>query len=197
MASGRPVPWVGDVAARTSSRSPPPPTARSVEGERVTESGHCWAARIKPHVPLLFTARHQYLMVLTDRRLLLFKRRRKALRASDLVLGKRYEAFSLGRVRRTFPLASVRAEASNGARMVFEFRPGQRHLSGALAARLSPAPPPPTPDPVAATAEVNPWRGDTTEPVAAVTPIDAPARAGPVGPSQEETNFWGPPARGA
>jgi hypothetical protein len=177
-----------------------------VEGERVTEFGTCWAARIKPRVPLLFTARRQYLMVLTDRRLLLFKRRRKALRASDLVLGKRYEAFSLGRVRRTFPLASVRAEASNGARMVFEFRPGQRHLSGALAARLSPAPPPPTPDPVTATPDVDPRRADptdstdatdSTKPVAAVSPIDAPARSGPVGPSQEETSFWGPPARGA
>jgi len=178
-----------------------------VDGERVTEFGTCWAAQLKRRVPLLVTARRQYLMVLTDRRLLLFnRRRRKPLRASDLVIGKRYEAFSLSRVRRALPLYSVRVAANNGARMVFEFRPGQRHVGGALVARLTPAQPalpppasPPTPPP---TPGGGTGPGEVTE---ATNPVDATVQTLPTAPSRdrdtrdaaEETNFWGPSTRGS
>jgi hypothetical protein len=111
-----------------------------VDGERVVEHGICWAAQLKPRVPLWMQARHQFLMVLTDRRLLLFARRRRALQASDLVIGKRYEAFTLEPVRRSWPLFQVRVQAANGTRMVFEFRPRQRQVGGALVARLTPKP---------------------------------------------------------
>jgi hypothetical protein len=192
-----------------------------VDGERVTEFGTCWAAQLKHRVPVLVTARRQYLMVLTDRRLLLFtRRRRKALRASDLVIGKRYEAFSVSKVRRALPLFSVRVEASNGARMVFEFRPGQRQLGGALVARLTPAQPalPAAPDltptPVAPTLGGRAWPGDDTDATKpidapdsrrpdATRPGDAPIQAGPAAATNardaaaEETTFWGPSTRGA
>jgi hypothetical protein len=114
-----------------------------VEGERVAEHGMCWAAQRKARVPLWLQARRQFLMVLTDRRLLLFARHRGAVQASDLVIGKRYEAFTLDRVHGSRPLFQVRVLGANGTRMVFEFRPGQRNLGGALVARLTPKPPPP------------------------------------------------------
>jgi hypothetical protein len=114
-----------------------------VDAERVVEHGTCWAAQRKARVPLWLQARRQFLVVMTDRRLLLFTRRRRALQASDLVIGKRYEAFTLERVHRSRPLFQVRVQVANGTRMVFEFRPGQRHLGGALVARLTPKPPPP------------------------------------------------------
>jgi len=174
-----------------------------VDNERVTEFGPCWAAELKPRVPLLVTARRQYLMVLSDRRLLLFTRRwrRKRLQARDLVIGKRYEAFSVSRVRRARPLYSVRVTATNGSQMVFEFRLGQRHLGGALVARLTPAQPalPPGSSPVPAPAGGGRDRpGDAT---AATNPVDAPAQTPPTSPrdagdGHEETDFWGPPTRG-
>jgi len=131
-----------------------------VEGEQVTEFGTCWAAQIKPRAPVLFTRRRLYLMVLTDRRLLLFKRRlRRPPQPSDLVIGKRYESFTLVKTRRGFPLMQVRVAGSNEIRMVFEFRPAQRQLGGALAARLTPRSsrpaadePAPSPDDTAAAA---------------------------------------------
>ena len=171
-----------------------------VDNERVTEFGPCWAAELKPRVPLLVTARRQYLMVLSDRRLLLFTRRwrRKRLAARDLVIGKRYEAFSVSRVRRARPLYSVRVTATNGAQMVFEFRLGQRHLGGALVARLTPAqpalPPRVVPDPRARSGVGGTDRGDAT---AATNPVDAPVQTLPTSPrdgrdAAEETDFWGP-----
>ncbi len=177
-----------------------------VDGERVTEFGTCWAAQRKPRLPLLFTARRRYLMVLTDRRLLLFTRRRwgRSLQLRDLVLGKRYEAFALTKVRRSFPLSSIQAEAHSGVRMIFEFSPGQRHLRGGLLARLTPAPPIPTDEPAlvpgpGAAAET----AENAEPAQAteVTGRDGstggdPPSEPPAGSGDDEQRFWGPPTRG-
>ena len=151
----------------------------------------------------MVTARRQYLMVLTDRRLLLFtRRRRRALRASDLVIGKRYEAFSLSRVRKSLPLYSVRVEANNGTRMVFEFRPGQRHLGGALVARLTPAPAVSAPPPAAPALAGRAWpaqahRTDATEPIDVTAPTMPTRRTDPTDPAGDEQTFWGPSTRGA
>ena len=46
----------------------------------------CWAALRRPKVPLFILGRHQYDVVLTDRRLLLFSRRRRKLQADDVVV---------------------------------------------------------------------------------------------------------------
>jgi hypothetical protein len=107
-----------------------------VEGERVVAYGFCWAAQLR-RVPLLFLARHRYVMVLTNRRLLLFPRRGRHLpRPTDLVLGKRYEWFQLGRVRRARPMLQVLVTTGNGARMIFEFPPSRRELARTLTAHL-------------------------------------------------------------
>jgi hypothetical protein len=108
-----------------------------VDGETITSKGMCWAARRRGRIPLSLLARRQYLLALTDRRVLVFERGRRP-KPSDLVLGKRYETFALEGVRRGFPLLQVRVRAANGNRMVFEFRPGQRELGGELVARLTP-----------------------------------------------------------
>lgn len=115
-----------------------------VDGERVIEYGHCWAAQRRDRLPLVFAGRREFLMVLTDRRVLLFARRaRHGVQPSDLVIGKRYETFTLERVRRARPLLQLRVQATNGSRMVFEFRPGRRHVGEALVHRLDPRAPVP------------------------------------------------------
>jgi len=128
-----------------------------VPGERITSRGTCWAAQTPPKKPLLLVARRQYLIVLTDRRVLVFHRRRGAASSSDLVIAKRYEAFTLERVARARPLLQVRLRASNGNQFVFEFRPRQRELGGELVARLTPRAPDTTLD-------------DTLDDTTAVTP---------------------------
>jgi len=122
-----------DAAARIRSAAEPV----LVDGERITGFGQCWGAQVRGKVPLLLRARRQYLMALTDRRLLLFERKRRPA-PRDLVLGKRYEAFTLERVRRRRPLLQITVNAANGTRMAFEFRPGQRDVGGELIARLTP-----------------------------------------------------------
>jgi hypothetical protein len=109
-----------------------------VEGEQVVASGFCWAAQLG-RVPLLFLGRRRYAMVLTDRRVLLFPRRRRVPRPSDLVLGKRYEWFQLGTVRRARPLLQVLVATGGGTRMVFEFPPRRRELARTLTAHLGDA----------------------------------------------------------
>lgn len=173
-----------------------------VEGERVVEFGTCWATQRKPRLPLLFHARRQVLMVLTDRRLLLFARRRSgALHATDLVIGKRYEAFTLEQIRRGRPLYQVRVRGTNGALMIFEFRPGVRHLAGALVARLTP--PRDAPEPVSA-----PSSAPAPAPAPTEAPTDPQPVASPTGPAPsppggdapanpDEQMFWGPPTRGS
>ncbi len=107
-----------------------------VEGERVVAYGLCWAAQLR-RIPLVLLGRRRYLLLLTNRRVLLFARRGRHLpRPSDLVIGKRYEWFKLGRVRRARPLMQVLVTTGNGARMIFEFPPRRRELGRTLVGRL-------------------------------------------------------------
>jgi hypothetical protein len=125
-----------------------------VPGEHITSRGYCWAVQCRSKVPLLFAARRQYVMVLTDRRLLLFTPSRRGPGASDLVIAKRYETFTLESVRRVRPLMQVCARAANGNRMVFEFRANHRELGGELVARLTPRAPDPELDTATSDAEM-------------------------------------------
>jgi hypothetical protein len=111
--------------------------------ERLTNTGIGWAAPRRDNVPLLFQGRRQYWVALTDRRLLVFERRRRGPSVDDLVLGKRYDFFTLEAVKKLRPLLQVRIKGANGSRQVLEFRPGQRGLGGELARRLGSTPPPP------------------------------------------------------
>ena len=111
--------------------------------ERVIEYGPCWAAPLRAGVPLLLVARRQLLMVLTDRRLLLVAHWRRGLRPRDLVIGKRYDAFTLLELHKARPLLQLLVELSPGAQMVLEFRPRRRRLGELLAHRLDPSVRPP------------------------------------------------------
>jgi hypothetical protein len=126
------------VARDTTSRIQAAAEAILVPGEHVTGSAPCWATERRGRVPLLFLSRQQYVMALTDRRVLIFRRTRKP-SPQDLVMGKRYESFTLEGVRRRRFLMQVEVRAANGNRQVFEFRPGQRDLGGELIARLTPS----------------------------------------------------------
>ncbi len=77
-------------------------------------------------------------MALTDRRVLVFERSRRGPTPADLVVGKRYDTFTLERVKRRRPLLQVLVRAASGNRMVFEFRPAQRRMGTDLAKQLQP-----------------------------------------------------------
>jgi len=109
-------------------------------GERLASTAIGWAAQLRPRVPLVFLGRRQYWFVLTDRRLLVFGRRRGGPTADDLVLGKRYTFFTLERVHRLRPLFQLRIQGANDSRLVLEFRPRQRSVAAELAARLTRSP---------------------------------------------------------
>jgi hypothetical protein len=109
-------------------------------GERLDSTAIGWAAQLRPRVPLVFLGRRQYWFVLTDRRLLVFGRRRGGPTADDLVLGKRYAFFTLERTRWLRPLFQHRIRGANDSRLVLEFRPRQRSVAAELAARLTPTP---------------------------------------------------------
>ena len=112
--------------------------------ERVEARGICWAVVRRPKVPLLILGRHQYDVVLTDRRMLLFSRRRRRLQADDVALAKRYSSLTLDSARAGFPLARHHITTDTGRRLVIEWRPRHRAIaqrfSTALSAQRAPAP---------------------------------------------------------
>ena len=114
--------------------------------ERIEARGVCWAAMRRPKVPLLILGRHQYDVVLTDRRVLMFsRRRRRRLNADDVAFAKRYSGITLESGRgRGFPLARHRIATDTGRRLVIEWRPRYRDLArrftAALTAPRTPAP---------------------------------------------------------
>jgi hypothetical protein len=112
--------------------------------ERVEARGVCWAAVRRPKVPLLILGRHQYDVVLTDRRVLMFSRRRRRLRPDDVAFAKRYSALTLeSGPSAGFPLARHRIATDTGRRLVIEWRPRHqalaRRFTAALTASASPA----------------------------------------------------------
>ena len=189
------------MARDTTSRIQAAADAVLVPGERVTGSAPCWATQRRGRVPLLFLARQQYVMALTDRRVLIFRRSRKP-SPKDLVMGKRYESFVLEGVRRRRFLMQVMVRAANGNRQVFEFRPGQRDLGGELIARLTPslAAPLRTSEPDSQPQDPAPFESlaaataltDASPPEsdpAASAPTSSPDPASPSDPVS--TEFWG------
>ena len=105
--------------------------------ERVEGRGVCWAAVRRPKVPLLVLGRHQYDVVLTDRRILMFSRRhRRQLRPDDVAFAKRYTALTLDSARGGFPLTRHHIVTDTGRRLVVEWRPRHRALARRLTAAL-------------------------------------------------------------
>jgi len=110
-----------------------------------------------------------------------FARRRGGPEAPDLVIGKRYDTFTLERVRRRRPLLQVVLRAANGNRLVFEFRRHQRELAGELIARLTP-PRLTKPDGAPDGAPGDAADGGTTR---------APSTGEEPADTNEDTVFWG------
>ena len=108
-------------------------------GERVEARGVCWAAVRRPKVPLLHLGRHQYDVVLTDRRMLMFSRRRRRLRPDDVAFAKRYSSLTLESARGGFPLARHHVTTDTGRRLVIEWRPQHRALAQRLGTTLASA----------------------------------------------------------
>ena len=107
-----------------------------LDGEGVTHRGVCWAAVRRGHVPLLLLGRHQYDVVLTDRRILLFARRRRRLRANDVAFAKRFSSLTF-EASPPRVLLQQRIRTDTGARLVIEWRPGHRELGRVLEAELA------------------------------------------------------------
>jgi hypothetical protein len=105
--------------------------------ERVEARGVCWAALRRPKVPLFILGRHQYDVVLTDRRLLLFSRRHRKLQADDVAFAKRYSALTLDSTRAGFPLARHHITTDTGRQLVLEWRPRYRALARRVTAALT------------------------------------------------------------
>jgi len=137
------------------------------EDEAILACGPCWAVQLRPRASLLFLARHQYLLALTDRRVVAVRRRRRA-RAEDLILAKRYSNFVLERDRRHRLLRQLTLRSANGGHLVLEFRPAQHGLAGDLAGRVS-----------------GPTDGSVLVPTGTAAPAaDAPADAGAAEPQR-------------
>lgn len=109
-----------------------------VEGERLVARGHCWATRLLSGERLLLLARKQYLLALTDRRLLAFERKRRGVNAEHLVLARPYGVYELELVRSRWPMRQVVLADPSGDRLVFEFRPRQHDLARRLVSRFAP-----------------------------------------------------------
>ena len=108
--------------------------------EEVEAHGVCWAAVRRPKVPLLLLGRHQYDVVLTDRRMLMFSRRRqRRLRPEDVAFAKRFSSLTLESARFGFPLARHHVTTDTGRRVVIEWRPRHRALARRFSAALAPA----------------------------------------------------------
>jgi hypothetical protein len=131
--------------------------AVAVRDEQVLDAGVVWAASVTPGTGLLFRARRQYLIAVTDRRLLVFepraKRRRDALGAADLVMGKRYEFFTVDRRRRYPTLLQLVLRGENDSGLVLEFRARHRALGRTLEQHLT------TPNPAGVPAGVGAGAG--------------------------------------
>jgi hypothetical protein len=109
------------------------------KGEQVRRSSPAWAVEHRGRAPLLFRARGLHHVVLTDDRLVLLTRprRRRPLGINNLVIAKKYEAFSLERARRVRPMLQLWVRTADGRRLVLEFRPRDRRVGRDLAARLT------------------------------------------------------------
>jgi hypothetical protein len=122
-------------------------TPMLARGELLRRAGPVWAVEHRGRTPLLFRARHPHLLVLTDQRLILFgrPRRRRPLTVNDLVIAKRYSAFTPVHAGGFRPLLQLRLRTSADRVLVLEFRPLDRALAHDLVDELGPVEDEPTP----------------------------------------------------
>jgi hypothetical protein len=107
-------------------------------GERLERSGPAWAVELRGRGPILFRARDLHELVLTDQRMLLFRRPRRlrSLATDDVVLAKRFPSFHVSAIHGLRPLLQLRLSTAADRGLLLEFRPRQRGLGRDLAERL-------------------------------------------------------------
>ena len=97
-----------------------------------------WATECGGRVPLLLKSRSRHYLALTDQRVILFRAppRRRSLSEDDVLIAKRYSAFTLEKLRSYLPLLQVRIRDATGREIALEFRPLDRNVGQELAAAL-------------------------------------------------------------
>ena len=96
--------------------------------ERVEGRDWCWAAVRRPHVPLLFLRRRRADAFVTDRRLILVARRRRAPRPTDVTLVAHFDALALEEEHRRPTLLQQRLRTDAGVGVVVEWPLRAREL---------------------------------------------------------------------
>ena len=89
--------------------------------ELVTATGVVWAVSTDRPVRLLFRGRHQRWLALTDRRILLFDRRRR--RPNPLLLAKSLAGLRLERSRTVALMLQLLIDGGTDRMLLLEFRP--------------------------------------------------------------------------
>lgn len=104
-------------------------------GEYIRSCSAVWATECSGNVPLLLRGRGLHYVVITDRRLILFRapRRRHALTPENMLLAKRHPSFVLENARRFTPMFQLRMRDASGRRIALEFRPRDRKVGHELA----------------------------------------------------------------
>ena len=105
------------------------------EGEEVLGAAAVWVARLE-RTPLLLTGRHLHLLALTDRRLMVFDRRRRRGDQATPVLTEPIDQLTSERAGARFALYQVLVATSDGRRYVLEFRRADRATAHALSRML-------------------------------------------------------------
>lgn len=105
--------------------------------EQVVARGRCWAALRRARIPLLVLGRHEYDVVLTERRAMLFSRRRRRLRADDVAFAKRFDSITLEAERSRVLLLQHLVCTDTGDRLVLEWRPRYRAVGRTFARSIT------------------------------------------------------------
>ncbi|HEY4398777.1 MAG TPA: hypothetical protein VGO28_14020 [Acidimicrobiia bacterium] len=107
-------------------------------GEHIRACSSVWATECGGRVPLLFRARSRHYLALTDQRVILFQAplRRHPLTANEMLIAKRYSAFTLEKMRTYLPLMQVRIRDSADREIALEFQPRDREVGRELATAL-------------------------------------------------------------
>jgi hypothetical protein len=109
-------------------------TPRLEDGEEILGAAATWAAPLG-RTPLLLTGRHLDLLALTDRRVVLFERRRRRHREPVAILDEPIDQLELTRARTRFTLYQVIVATAAGRRYVLEFR-RRDHATGRALSRM-------------------------------------------------------------
>src|SRR5438874_3802724 len=107
--------------------------------EEIVATGPAWVAPLRRRVPVLLVGRTLHLVALTDRRLLIFRRRRPRKGGGELALAKSLALLRVVRMRRWLPMMALRIEIGDGRVLLLELRPHDRALGRSIAEAIGAA----------------------------------------------------------